>query len=106
MPFANFILDTTFTLFRRLIRREKWYQAHRSHYYQRMTNLGMTHKRVTSIELLVVLASCAAAAACIAVGPLGRIALMVSVTVGIACGGLWVWGKERPQNRDVPANSR
>jgi hypothetical protein len=25
LPFANFILDTTFTLFRRLIRREKWY---------------------------------------------------------------------------------
>jgi hypothetical protein len=30
-----FFLDTTFTLFRRLIRREKWYQAHRSHFYQR-----------------------------------------------------------------------
>ena len=95
LPFANFILDTTFTLFRRLIRREKWYQAHRSHLYQRMTGLGMTHREVTSIELLVVVASCAAAAACIPAGPLVRIALMVSVTVGIACGGLWVWGKER-----------
>jgi UDP-N-acetylmuramyl pentapeptide phosphotransferase/UDP-N-acetylglucosamine-1-phosphate transferase len=77
LPFANFILDTTFTFFRRLIRREKWYQAHRSHIYQRMTDLGMTHKRVTSIELLA----------------------------GIACGGLWVWGKE-PRNRDVHGNSR
>jgi UDP-N-acetylmuramyl pentapeptide phosphotransferase/UDP-N-acetylglucosamine-1-phosphate transferase len=56
LPFANFILDTTFTLFRRLIRREKWYQAHRSHFYQRMTDLGMTHRKVTSIELLVVVA--------------------------------------------------
>ena len=77
LPFANFILDTTFTLFRRLIR------------------------RVTSIELLVRFASCAAAAACIPAGPAVRIALVVSVTAGIACGGLWVWGKE-PQNRDVP----
>jgi len=42
LPFANFILDTTFTLFRRLIWREKWHQAHRSHFYQRMTDLGMT----------------------------------------------------------------
>ena len=66
LPFANFILDTTFTLFRRLIR------------------------RVTSIELLVVAASCAAAAACIPAGPAVRIALVVSVTAGIACGGLWV----------------
>ena len=62
--------DTTFTLFRRLI------------------------LRVTSIELLVVVASCAAAAACIQAGPAVRIALVVSVTAGIACGGLWVWGKE------------
>jgi len=105
LPFANFILDTTFTLFRRLIRREKWYQAHRSHFYQRMTDLGMTHRKVTSIELLVVVASCAAAAACIPSGPAVRIASVVSVTAGIACGGLWVWGKES-QNRGVPANSR
>jgi hypothetical protein len=95
LPFANFILDTMFTLFRRLIRREKWYQAHRSHVYQRMTDLGMTHRKVTSIELLVVVASCAAAAACIPAGPAVRIALVVSVVAGIACGGLWVWGKER-----------
>ena len=90
LPFANFILDTTFTLFRRLIRREKWYQAHRSHFYQRMTDLGMTHGKVTSIELLVVVASCAAAAACIPAGPAVRIALVASVTAGIACAGLWL----------------
>ena len=98
LPFANFILDTTFTLFRRMFRGETWYQAHRSHIYQRMTDLGMTHRKVTSIELLVVAASCAAAAACIQAGLQMRIALAVSVTAGIACGGLWVWGKE-PRNR-------
>jgi hypothetical protein len=58
-----------------------------------MTILGMTHRKVTSIELLVVCASCAAAAACIPAGPAVRIALVVFVTVGIACGGLWVWGQ-------------
>ena len=95
LPFANFILDTTFTLFRRMLGWEKWYQAHRSHFYQRMTDLGMTHRKVTSIELLVVVASCAAAAACIPAGPAMRIALVVSVVAGIACGGLLVWSKER-----------
>jgi len=98
LPFANFIVDTTFTLLRRMFRGETWYQAHRSHIYQRMTDLGMTHKKVTSIELLVVAASCAAAAACIQAGLQMRIALAVSVAAGIACGGLWVWGKE-PRNR-------
>ena len=95
LPFSNFILDTTVTLLRRMARREKWYLAHRTHFYQRMTGLGMTHGKVTSIELLVVVTSCAAAAACIPAGPSGRIALVVSVTVGIACVGLWVRSKER-----------
>ena len=95
LPFANFILDTTFTLFRRLIRREKWYQAHRSHIYQRMTDIGMTHRKVTSIELLLVVASCAAAAACIPSGPGVRIALVVSVVAAITCIGIWIWVKEQ-----------
>jgi len=95
LPFANFLLDTTFTLFRRMLGGEKWHQAHRSHVYQRMTGLGMSHGKVTSIELLVGVASCAAAAAFIPAGPAVRIALVVAVTAGIACGGLWVRGKER-----------
>jgi UDP-N-acetylmuramyl pentapeptide phosphotransferase/UDP-N-acetylglucosamine-1-phosphate transferase len=60
LPFANFILDTTVTLLRRAWRGEKWYAPHRSHYYQRITGLGMSHRKVTVIELLAV--SCAAAA--------------------------------------------
>ena len=95
LPFANFILDTTFTLFRRLIRREKWYQAHRSHIYQRMTDIGMTHGEVTSIELLAVVASCVAAGACIPAGPAVRIALVISVITVITCIGIWVWAKEK-----------
>jgi len=97
LPFANFILDTTFTLFRRMLTGEKWYRAHRSHFYQRMVALGMSHGKVTSIELLAAAVSCAAAAACIPAGPVVRIALVVSVAAGIACGGLWVWGKERAE---------
>ncbi len=103
LPFANFILDTTFTLFRRVIGGEKWYRAHRSHFYQRMTNLGMSHGKVTTIELLVVAASSAAAAVFIPAGLPVRIALVVSVAVGIICGGGWVWRKERrgPGNRTI-----
>jgi len=74
---------------------EKWYEAHRSQVYQRMTDLGMTHGKVTSVELLVGIASCAAAAACIPVGPAGRIASIISVVAGIACIGIWVWVKEQ-----------
>jgi UDP-N-acetylmuramyl pentapeptide phosphotransferase/UDP-N-acetylglucosamine-1-phosphate transferase len=95
LPFANFILDTTFTLFRRAIQGEKWYRPHRSHFYQRMTDLGMTHRNVTFVELLAAGASCAVAAACIPAGPAVRIALTVSVVAGIILEGLRVSRKER-----------
>ena len=68
LPFANFILDTTFTLFRRMWLKEKWYQAHRSHFYQRMTDLGMSHAKVTGLEMAFVIASCLAAVLYIASG--------------------------------------
>ncbi len=97
LPFANFILDTTFTLFRRMLGGEKWYHPHRSHIYQRMTDLGMTHRKVTSIELLVVVASCAAATACIPAAPAVRIALVLAVAAGIACIGVWVRVREQVQ---------
>ena len=94
LPFANFILDTTYTLIRRAVRGEDWYQAHRSHIYQRMTNLGMTHKTVTSIELSAVAFSCIAAVGCIGTDIYGRIALVTIVIIGFAGAGLYVHRKE------------
>jgi len=58
LPFSNFILDTTLTLFRRMWRKEKWYQPHRTHFYQRMTDMGMSHAKVTGLELAFVVVSC------------------------------------------------
>jgi UDP-N-acetylmuramyl pentapeptide phosphotransferase/UDP-N-acetylglucosamine-1-phosphate transferase len=45
-----FLFDTVVTLFRRILRREKWYLSHRDHYYQRMTGLGCSHLHVTAAE--------------------------------------------------------
>lgn len=50
---AVFVLDATFTLLNRVIRGEKWYNAHRTHAYQRLIQLGFSHARVTSGVLLV-----------------------------------------------------
>lgn len=44
-----FVFDTVITFFRRLVRREKVWQAHRSHLYQRMVISGMSHATVTMI---------------------------------------------------------
>lgn len=43
---AYYLADTTITLFRRIIRREPFWSAHRTHFYQRATDSGFTVKRV------------------------------------------------------------
>src|SRR6202035_3595600 len=41
-----YLADATITLFRRIARREPFWAAHRSHYYQRATDNGFTVPRV------------------------------------------------------------
>lgn len=43
---AYYLADATVTLFRRIIRREPFWSAHRTHFYQRATDNGFTVKRV------------------------------------------------------------
>jgi UDP-N-acetylmuramyl pentapeptide phosphotransferase/UDP-N-acetylglucosamine-1-phosphate transferase len=42
-----FIFDTVFTFVRRIIEREKFWQAHRSHLYQKLVVAGFSHQFVT-----------------------------------------------------------
>ncbi|WP_312015449.1 glycosyltransferase family 4 protein [Bradyrhizobium manausense] len=44
---AYYLADATITLLRRIARREQFWSAHRSHYYQRATDHGFTVPRVT-----------------------------------------------------------
>jgi Fuc2NAc and GlcNAc transferase len=46
-PLAPFLADTTITLVRRILRGERWYAAHRQHFYQRLIERGWSHRRVT-----------------------------------------------------------
>jgi UDP-N-acetylmuramyl pentapeptide phosphotransferase/UDP-N-acetylglucosamine-1-phosphate transferase len=48
--FSPFIVDATVTLSRRAWRGEKIWQAHRTHYYQRLVQLGWGHKRTVLCE--------------------------------------------------------
>jgi UDP-N-acetylmuramyl pentapeptide phosphotransferase/UDP-N-acetylglucosamine-1-phosphate transferase len=56
MVFAPFIGDASVTLLRRLVRGEKFWQAHREHYYQRMVRSGMGHARTALCWYVVMLA--------------------------------------------------
>ena len=50
---AVFIGDATLTLLMRIMKGEKWYQAHKSHAYQRLAQLGMSHKNLALSLLLI-----------------------------------------------------
>lgn len=56
-----YLMDATITLFRRLARKEKVWQAHRTHFYQRATDNGFSVNEVTAqvFALNIVLAALA-----------------------------------------------
>lgn len=62
---AYYLVDSTITLFRRIARREQFWSAHRSHFYQRATDHGFTVSRVIGevFALNLVLAGLAIATA-------------------------------------------
>ena len=61
LVFAPFVLDATVTLFRRLLRRERIWIAHREHFYQRLVLSGWS-ARGLAIAAYVLMAACAIAA--------------------------------------------
>lgn len=61
LVFAPFVGDATLTLLRRALRGERIWQAHRSHYYQRLVQMGAGHRGTALIEYAA-MALCAGAA--------------------------------------------
>jgi UDP-N-acetylmuramyl pentapeptide phosphotransferase/UDP-N-acetylglucosamine-1-phosphate transferase len=84
-----YLADATITLFRRIARSERFWDAHRSHFYQRATNNGFSVRQVVaSVFVLnlylaalavasVVIRSTAADAATLALGALGVMVVLV-----------------------------
>jgi len=56
LVFSPFIVDATVTLLRRLGRGERVWQAHKSHYYQRLVQSGWGHKKTVLYEYVLMLA--------------------------------------------------
>jgi Fuc2NAc and GlcNAc transferase len=53
---GSFVVDATLTLLRRMARRERWYEAHRTHAYQHLSRRLGSHRPVTIGYSLVNLA--------------------------------------------------
>lgn len=56
LVFSPFIVDASVTLARRALRGEKVWQAHRSHYYQRVVLLGASHRQLALAAFALMLA--------------------------------------------------
>jgi len=57
LAFAPFVIDASVTLVRRMLRRERFWAAHRQHYYQRLIRLGWSHRRLALAEYLLMAGS-------------------------------------------------
>lgn len=81
--FSPFIVDATVTLLRRLLRGEKVWLAHKSHYFQRLVELGWGHKRTVLWEYAL-MAGCSISAL---VAP----ALPIDAQWGLLVGWIFVY---------------
>jgi UDP-N-acetylmuramyl pentapeptide phosphotransferase/UDP-N-acetylglucosamine-1-phosphate transferase len=59
--FSTFVVDATVTLARRVLRRERFWRPHRTHYYQRLVQLGWGHRN-TALAEYALMAGCGAGA--------------------------------------------
>ncbi len=96
LVFSPFIVDATVTLLRRLLRGEKVWEAHRSHYYQRLVLLGWGHRRTVLTEYALMLACAGFALLAVRLPPVGQISL--AMAWGLIYGFL-MWGVGRLEQR-------
>ncbi len=55
--FSPFLVDASVTLLKRVWRREKIWQPHKTHYYQRLARMGLGHRRTTLCFYLLMAAA-------------------------------------------------
>ena len=57
LTFSPFIVDATLTLAQRAARGERFWQAHREHYYQRLVRMGLGHRNTALAEYVLMAAA-------------------------------------------------
>ncbi len=85
LVFSPFVVDASVTLLRRILHGQKPWQAHRSHYYQRLVRLGASHKRLALAEYALMLGLAASALTVLRFAP-----YLASILL-VAWGVFYVW---------------
>jgi UDP-GlcNAc:undecaprenyl-phosphate/decaprenyl-phosphate GlcNAc-1-phosphate transferase len=90
LVFGPFIGDATLTLVRRLLRRDRVWQAHRDHYYQRMVRMGLGHRGTAWAAYAIMLLCAGAALAGRVQPPAVQAAVFLAASALLAALAIWV----------------
>lgn len=106
LAFAPFVGDATLTLARRLARRERIWQAHREHYYQRLARMGFGHRGTAWIEYGA-MAFCAALALLARdAAPAAQFGALALAALALGALAVWIdlrWARGPRDAKDLPA---
>jgi UDP-N-acetylmuramyl pentapeptide phosphotransferase/UDP-N-acetylglucosamine-1-phosphate transferase len=91
---APFLLDATFTLARRITRGERFWEAHRTHLYQRAVGSGLDHRRVLLRYAVWIGVAMVTAISLPALHVVGVVAATVSVALVLLIVHAWVRRRE------------
>lgn len=81
LVFSPFIVDASVTLVRRLLQREKVWQAHRDHYYQRLVLMGWGHRDTALAEYGLMLACAGVGLLAMTQGAAAQFAVLSGIVV-------------------------
>ena len=85
LVFSPFIVDASLTLVNRILRREKFWQPHRDHYYQRLVRMGVGHRNTALLAYAMMLA-CGGSAWLVRESPAPvQMAVLIGWTLAYAC---------------------
>ncbi len=94
LVFSPFIADATVTLLNRLVAGRRVWEAHRSHFYQRLVRFGWGHRKTVILEYALMIAAGLSGNMAVGLSPQGQWILIIVwcfVYLGL---GLWVLDME------------
>lgn len=104
LVFAPFVCDTILTLVKRLLRRERVWEAHKEHYYQRFLRMGFGHRGTALLEYAA-MAGCAMAALLVRTSDPGTQAIVLgAAAVFLVAIAVWIdarWARWTRAQRDT-----
>ena len=90
LVFAPFACDATLTLVKRALRREKLWQAHREHYYQRLVRMGFGHRGTAWIEYAAMAGCALTALVAREAGAAVQLGAVGAAVLGLIALALWI----------------